>query len=113
MTDHLTEDDVLAALPRLTRTRLVTFVEAEMVIPLRRERHGASTLVFRQIDFARLRLLCDLTDDLDLDIAALDVVVSLIDQLHATRQQLKILARAIAAEPADVRTRIASAIPPN
>ncbi len=113
MTDHLTENDVLAALPGLTRIRLVAFVEAEMVIPLRQNRDGISTLVFRPIDFARLRLLCDLTDDLDLDLAALGVVVSLIDQLHSTRQELMILARAIATEPAAVRTRVASAILPS
>lgn len=113
MTDRLTDDDVLVALPGLTRTRLSMFVEAEMVIPLRGECHGTSSIVFRPIDLARLHLLCDLTDDLDLDIAALGVVISLIDQLHSTRQALVTLARAIAVEPADVRTRIASAIFPS
>jgi chaperone modulatory protein CbpM len=37
MTDHLTEDEILAAIPGLTRTRLVAFIETEVVIPLRRE----------------------------------------------------------------------------
>lgn len=110
MTGHLTEDEVLAAIPGLTRTRLITFVETEMVIPLRGERYGTLTLVFRQIDFARIQLLCDLAEDLDLDNATLGVVINLIDQLHARRQDLLALMRAIAAEPADVRARIGTAI---
>lgn len=81
-----------------------------MIIPLRWESNGASTLVFRQIDFARIQLLCDLTDDLDLDSAMLGVVIRLIDQLHAKRQDLLALARAISAEPPDVRARIGAAI---
>ncbi len=110
MTDHLTEEDMMVAIPGLTRTRLIAFIETEMVIPLRRESHGVSTLVFRQIDFARVQLLCDLTDDLDLDNDTLGVVISLIDQLHAKQQDLLAIARAIVAEPPDVRARIGAAI---
>lgn len=110
MTDHLTEDEVLAAIPGLTRTRLVAFVETELVIPLRREHEFGSAQVFRQIDCARLQLMCDLTDDLDLDEHALGVVLTLIDQLHDMRHDLLALARAVEAEPLDVRARIGSAI---
>jgi len=110
MTDHLTEDDVIAAIPGLTRTRLVAFIETEVVIPLRREAGAGPALVFRRIDLARLQLLCDLADDLELDEAALGVVVTLIDQLHAARQDLLAIARAVAAEPPDVRARIGSAV---
>ncbi|TGD41535.1 hypothetical protein EEB11_18120 [Pseudotabrizicola sediminis] len=110
MTDHLTEDEVLAAIPRLTRTRLVAFVETELVIPLCRENEFGSPHVFRQIDCARMQLMCDLTDDLDLDEHALSVVLTLIDQLHDMRHDLLALARAVEAEPLDVRARIGSAI---
>lgn len=109
MTEHLTEEEVLAAIPGLTRTRLFTFIEAEMVLPLQRETQGASAPVFRRVDFARMQLLCDLTDDLDLDEVALGVVITLIDQLHATRQDLLAIARAVDAEPLEVRARIGSA----
>ncbi len=110
MTDHLTEDEVLTAIPGLTRTRLVAFIESEMVMPLRLERNGRSIRVFRRVDFARIQLLCDLSDDFDLDSATLGVVVNLIDQLHEKRQDLLLLAQAIAAEPTDVRTRIGAAV---
>jgi chaperone modulatory protein CbpM len=42
---------------------------------------------------ARLELLCDLSQDLDLDETGLGIVISLIDQLHAARQDLATLAR--------------------
>lgn len=57
MTDHFTEDEVLAAIPGLTRTRLVAFVETELVIPLSRENANASAQVFSRVDCARLHLL--------------------------------------------------------
>jgi chaperone modulatory protein CbpM len=110
MTDHLTEDEVLAAIPGLTRTRLVTFIETEMVIPLRRAHQGNTVHIFRQVDFARVQLLCELADDLELDEAAIGVIITLIDQLHATRQDLFAITRAVRAEPPDVRARIGAAI---
>jgi len=110
MTDHLTEADVLAAIPGLTRTRLVAFIETEVVIPLRRETGAQKACIFREIDLARLRLLCDLADDLDLDEAALGVIIALIDQLHAARKDLRAIARAMEQEPPDVRARIGAAL---
>jgi chaperone modulatory protein CbpM len=110
MTGHLTEDEVLAALPGLTRPRLFAFIETRLVMPLRQEAGDPSAHAFRQVDFARLQLLCELTDDLGLDDGGLGVVMRLIDQLHATRQDLLAIARAVEAEPPDVRTRIGSAV---
>jgi chaperone modulatory protein CbpM len=107
MTDRLTEDEVLAAIPGLTRLRLVAFIETRLVMPAHENQKAP---LFRQVDFARLRLLCDLADDLDLHVDALGVVISLIDQLHATRQDLLDVARAVEAEEPDIRARIGSAI---
>ncbi len=106
MTDRMSEDDVIAAIPGLTHTRLIAFIEAEVVIPIRLE----TGHVFRQIDIARLELLCNLADDLDLDESALAVVMSLIDQLHTARQDLHALARALQEEPPEVRARIGAAL---
>lgn len=113
MTDHLTEDQVLAAIPGLTRTRLVAFIDTELIVPLRHEDGPGSPPVFRRVDFARVQLLCDLTNDLDLDENALSVVIALIDQLHATRQDLLAIARAVEAQPPDIRARIGSALVEN
>ena len=67
MTEHLTEDEVIAAVSGLTRPRLVVFIETEVVIPLRRADGAVSVLVFRQIDVARMQVLCNLAEDLELD----------------------------------------------
>ena len=90
MTDLLSEDDAIAATIGLTRDRLVTFIAAEVVSPL----HGEAGPVYRRIDIARLRLLCELSDDFDLDMHALGIVMSLIDQLHDARAALRALASA-------------------
>ena len=106
MSDRYSEAEALAAIPRLTRSRLVTYIEAQVVTPVLSE--GGH--VYRQVDIARLALLCDLTEDLELDETGAAVVISLIDQLHAARQDLRALARALEAEPPEVRARIGAAL---
>lgn len=102
MSARYSEDEVIAAVSRLTRPLLVAFVDAEVVVP---EQSQAGP-VYCQIDLARLDLLCDLVDQFDLRGDALGVVISLIDQLHTTRHQLHIMAEALEAEPLEVRQRV-------
>lgn len=102
MTERYTEDEIVATVTRLTRHQLVQFIEGDLVRPERSD----GGYVFRRIDIARLELLCDLSQDLDLDETALSIVISLIDQLHATRQELAAMARAIDAVPADLRSQL-------
>lgn len=106
MNDQFSEDDVVMTVTRLTRSQLVRFIEWDLVKPQRRD----EGFVFRRVDIARLELLCDLSMDLDMDETALGIVISLIDQLHAARQDLAAMAGAIDALPEDLQTRIASAM---
>ena len=106
MTDRFSEDDVVITVSRLTRSQLVSFIEGELVKPKR----NADGYVFRRIDIARLELLCDLSQDLDLDETALEIVISLSDQLHAARPDLTALARAIEILPPDLRASIMAAL---
>ena len=106
MPERFTEDEAIAAVPRLTRRRLVSFIEAEVVIPARAD----TGLVFRRVDIARLELMCDLSEDFDLDADALGVVATLIDQLHASRRDLRTVLAAIAGEPREVRARVGAAL---
>jgi chaperone modulatory protein CbpM len=87
---------------RLTRSQLVRFVEGDLVKPGQQ----ADGYVFRRIDIARLELLCDLSQAFDLDETGLGIVVSLIDQLHAARQDLAILAGVIDALPTELQAQI-------
>ncbi|WP_416882409.1 chaperone modulator CbpM [Marivita sp.] len=102
MTDRYSEDDVVATVTRLTRSQLVSFIECNFVKPERE----AGAYVFGRIDLARLELLCDLSQDLDLDETGLGIVISLIDQLHAARQDLATLAGVIDALPTELQTGI-------
>lgn len=102
MTDRYSEDDVVTTVTRLTRSQLVRFVEGDLVKP----EQEAEGYVFRRIDIARLELLCDLSQALDLDETSLGIVVSLIDQLHAARQDLATLAGVIDALPTELQAQI-------
>ena len=106
MTDRYTEDQVIAAIADLTPTRLVSYLEAELVIPLQ----TGNGRMFRQIDLARLELLCELSDQFGLEEDALGVILSLIDQLHGVRSELRSVLDAIAQQPDEVRTRLEQAI---
>ncbi len=106
MTDRYSEDEVVATVTRLTRVQLVRFIEGAFVRPVQ-EPGG---YVFRRVDIARLELLCDLSQDLDLDETGLSIVISLIDQLHAARQDLVHVVRAVDALPAELQSRIMTAM---
>lgn len=106
MTDRFSEDEVVTTVTRLTRRQLVSFVEGELVRP----EQDDTGHVYRRVDIARLELLCDLSHDLDLDETALTIVISLIDQLHAARQDLATIARAIDTLPADLHSRVMTAM---
>lgn len=106
MTDKFSETEVITRVTRLTRRQLKGFVEGELVRP---EQDGTG-YIFRRVDIARLELLCDLSHDLDLDETALSIVISLIDQLHAARQDLASIAQAIDNLPAELRARVKAAM---
>ncbi|MBJ6372470.1 hypothetical protein [Sedimentitalea arenosa] len=106
MTVHYTETQVIAAVTRLTPKRLSRFVQAEFVTPVLSDTGPK----FRDIDRVRLELLCELSDDFDLDEDALGVIISLIDQLHSVRSDLRRVLSAVQQEPTEVRERIAKAL---
>ena len=102
MTVFLSEADTIVAVTRLTHSRLQAFISAEVMVPVQ----SPGGPLFGPVDLARLELLCDLAEHFDLEGDALGVVMGLIDQLHTTRQRLHAVARALEAEPVEVRHRI-------
>jgi chaperone modulatory protein CbpM len=102
MSRFYSETEVVARVEGMTVTRLRAFVAAECVLPAERE----GRLAYRDVDLARLRLLAELSDDFGLDADAAAVVVSLVDQIHGLRHQLRRLGEAVAAEHPEVRGRI-------
>jgi chaperone modulatory protein CbpM len=62
--------------------------------------------VFEEVDVARIRLIVELRS-LELDEEAMPVVLSLLDQLHATRRRMRLLQQAVEeAAPDAVRERL-------
>lgn len=106
MSGKYTESEAIAAVERLTVIRLRSFVEAEIVTPTQTE----TGIVFRDVDLVRMELLCELSEDFDLHLDALGVVISLIDQLHGVRGNLRTVLDAVEREPEEVRQRIQGAI---
>jgi chaperone modulatory protein CbpM len=106
MSGHYSEDETVAAVARLTQAQLQTFVKLEIVQPL----HTKGGVAYRQVDLVRLELLCELSEDFDLQDDALSVVISLIDQLHGVRSELRTVLAVLAAEPKEVQVRIGAAL---
>lgn len=63
-----------------------------------------------ETQFARIKLICTLRYDMDIEEDILPIVLDLLDQLHATRQHLHSLSQAVLAQNADVKLSILEAI---
>jgi chaperone modulatory protein CbpM len=87
---------VLARLPGLEAERLHDWIAQEWVRPVRR----GGELLFHDIDIARLHLILDL-HEMEVGEAAVPVVLSLLDQLHDTRRQMRRLVQALDAGTAE------------
>ena len=102
MTQTYSLTEVVALVEDLTEPQLRRYVSARIVRPAQSD--GAP--VFGETDLARLRLACELSDSYDLPDDALDMVLSLLDQLNTMRGYMRALIQAVAAEPDEVRRRI-------
>jgi chaperone modulatory protein CbpM len=100
------EPDVLSRVEGLTETRLRVSIEQAWVRPAR----DAQGHRFDEVDAARLRLICELCDDMEVNEAAVPVVLSLIDRLHRMRRDMRVLEQAIAAQDEAVRATILAAL---
>jgi chaperone modulatory protein CbpM len=99
-------DDLVAAVPTLQRSDLEIWIREELVVP----RQEAGTVLFGDMECARVRLICMLHYDLEIDEDALPLVLSLVDQLYDTRQRLLSLTAAVAAQDKNVQTAIIAAM---
>jgi chaperone modulatory protein CbpM len=102
MTEYLSEEQAIAAVARLTRIQLVSFVEAEIIVPVMTE-DGPT---YRKIDIMRMKLLCELSEQFEMHDDALSMVMSLVDQLHGVRAELRTVLSAVETEEPEVRRRI-------
>ena len=99
-------DDLLAAISALQRNDLERWISEGLVAP----RQDTGSLLFSDMECARVRLICTLTYELDIDGDTLPVVMSLLDQLYDTRQRLLSLTRAVAGQDKAVQAAIIAAM---
>lgn len=100
-----TETEVVEHVQTLSVGDLRLWIREGWVMPS----PGSPAATFDDADVARIRLICQLRDDLGLDGEAVAVALSLIDQIHGLRHELRALAAAIDAEPPPTRDRIRAA----
>ena len=103
-------DDLVATISDLRRSDLETWIREELVVPRQEE---AGTLFFTDMECARVRLICTLHYELEIDADTLPVVLSLVDQLYDTRQRLLSLSAAVAAQDKSVQAAIIAVLEPN
>ena len=99
------EQDLVIEIRELSIPRLHKWIRLGWVRPERRE--GAA--YFHEVDVARVRLLNELEHTLEFDDDTLPLVLSLLDQIHGLRDQLRCLTRAVDEQPASMRERIRAA----
>jgi len=100
-------DDLLATIPSLQRGDLEGWIRDELVVP-----EQDAGLSFSDMECARVRLICTLTYELEIDSSALPVVLSLLDQLYDTRQRLLSLTHAITSQDKAIQAAIIAAMTP-
>jgi chaperone modulatory protein CbpM len=101
-------DDLLVAISALQRSDLERWISEGLVAP----QQDTGTLSFSDMECARVRLICTLTYDLEIDNGTLPVVLSLVDQLYDTRRRLLSLTRAVKAQDKPIQAAIVAAISP-
>lgn len=101
---RITIEILIADHPGLHREDLERWIANRWVRPDR----AAGRYVFCDIDVARVRLIRELRDDLQVDEDALPVVLSLLDQLYDLRRRIAELGDAIArTAPDELRQTLA------
>jgi chaperone modulatory protein CbpM len=97
---------VLERVGGLEEAELVAWIERRWV----RAEPAAGGYAFEEVDIARIRLIHEIRRECAVDDEALDVVLSLLDQVYRLRRQLKALSGAVASQPEAVRARILAAL---
>ncbi|MCR9212263.1 MAG: chaperone modulator CbpM [Proteobacteria bacterium] len=98
----ISEKEVTRRVQGLTVRRLRRWVSRGWVQPISTE----EDIKFREVDIARVDLIRQLKTDMNVNNSAIPIVLSLIDQLHGVRYELRSLAKAIEVQQTDVQISI-------
>jgi len=100
----ISEAELVAELAPLERVALRRWIDQGWIIPHRLQ----DNLHFDESDVARVRLIVELHYELRIEEDSMPVVLSLLDQLYATRRSLNALMAAVKSQPEDVRRSVAA-----
>ena len=103
---HYTLTETLSVVEDLDAEQLQRYIRAGVVVPVQ----SSTGPLFRELDLARLSLVVDLSEGYHLDEEALALVMSLVDQLHGLRGDMRAILDAVAREPAETRVRLKNVI---
>lgn len=101
----LKEREVVSTVRRVGLRELRSWVQEGWIKPAR-ETDG---LHFDDLDIARIRLICDLRKEMSLPSDAVQTILSLLDQVHGLRHELRCLADAIDRQPQETKTAVLAA----
>lgn len=102
----MTQTEVIHRIESLTVRRLNLYIQQGWVAPAT----TSAEQRFSEIDVARLQFIEHLRMDMAINDAAVPVVLSLVDQIHGLRHQLKSIGQAIEQQDHGVRKAIVDAI---
>jgi chaperone modulatory protein CbpM len=95
-------DAVIRLMAGLEEAELRRWIEERWVRP----EPASAGYLFREVDVARVGLILELRRDLAIDEEAMPVVLHLLDQVYALRRRLKVMRRALEAQPEEVRSAV-------
>ena len=101
-------EELVVTIDSLRQGDLQRWVEESGVSPLRE----GDTLQFSDRECARVRLICTLHYDYEIETDTMPVILSLLDQLYETRRRLHALAAAVASQEGEIRDAILKAATP-
>ena len=95
-------EEIISLVPDLDRSDLERWLRLALIEAEADD--GAPRL--SDVQVARVRLICALRYDMEVEEETLPVVLDLIDQLHATRERLFRLSQAVLAQDEEVRAAV-------
>jgi chaperone modulatory protein CbpM len=95
-------EEVILIIPEVNREDLDRWINNALI----EAQQDADSIMLTDTQFARVRLICTLRYDMDVEEEVLPIVLDLLDQLHESRQRLHNLSQAVLAQNEDVTSSI-------
>ena len=95
-------DAVCRLVGSLEARELERWISERWVLP----ENTGGTVVFHEVDIARVRLIVEMRRDFAINDEAMPVVLRLLDQLYAARRRLRAITTALDNLPADLRAAV-------